>query len=95
VIVPKMPGNEVIARATEAIRATLHTVDVSAVFHMLDEAESAPRSRELRTRARFYDRAIKHWMVVPPSLAQVDTMFDLVVELHEWAVSAKRRMSCA
>ena len=102
---------ESIARAPKPFAATLPTVDesartftsretlivdaLSAVFHMLDKAASAPRSRELRARARFYDRAIKHWTAVPPTVAQVDAMFDLVIELHARALSGKRTRSSA
>lgn len=98
-------------RANRAVRGTLFTVDdstpreipretliveaLSEVFRMLDDGERTAASRELRTQARFFDRAVKHWVVVPPTLAQVDAMFDLVVDLHERAVSVRRARSSA
>jgi hypothetical protein len=91
------------------VRATLHTVDdstqrgpsretliadaLAAVFTMVDEAESTPRVRELRSQACFYDRAIKHWTLVPPTFAKLDAMFDLIVELHGTTLAAKRTRS--
>ena len=73
--------------------ASLETLIVDAladVFRMLDGAKGTPRTRELRAEASFYDRAVKHWAVSPPTIAQLDAMFDLVVELHGKTMTTRR-----
>ena len=78
-----------------ASRETLIADALVEVLRILEGGESTPESRELRAQARFYDRAVKHWAVVPPTFAQLDAMFDLVVELHGRTVSTRRTRSSA
>jgi hypothetical protein len=53
-----------------------------AAVRMLDEAQDSPHVRELRARARTYERILAQWATVPPSGPQRDATFDLVTELH-------------
>jgi hypothetical protein len=76
-----------------ASRETLIEGALSEVFRMLEGAEKTPHLRELWAQARFYDRAVKHWTTVPPTFAQVDAMFELVVELHGKTVASQRTRS--
>ncbi|MGO8995884.1 MAG: hypothetical protein ACLQVI_21435 [Polyangiaceae bacterium] len=66
---------------------------LSEVFRLLDGAEKTPHMRELWAQARFYDQAVKHWTTVPPTFAQLDAMFDLVVELHGKTIASQRTRS--
>jgi hypothetical protein len=74
-----------------ASRETLIVDALSEVFRMLDEMARTPHSRELRAQARSYDLAVKNWSFVAPTFAQLDAMFELVVDLHGRVVTAHRR----
>ena len=74
----------------EKSRETLIVDALSEVFALLAVTAATPHVRELRTQARFYDRAIKNWTMVPPTFARLDAMFVLVVELYDKALAVKR-----
>ncbi len=48
----------------------------------LQELPSTPRVRELRTRARSYERAVQTWSHVPPSEEQRAALVKLVLDLN-------------
>ena len=63
-------------------RETLIANALDEALRMLASVKQTPHVRELRAQARFYDQAVKHWTTVPPTYAQLDAMFELVIELH-------------
>jgi hypothetical protein len=67
----------------------LLTETIVAIFAILDEAGDSAHVRELRAKARSYERIVAMWATVPPSMAQRDATFDLVTELHLKAAEAK------
>jgi hypothetical protein len=71
-------------------RETLIADALVEVIRMLDERKNTPRIRELRARARFYERAVRDWTAFPPNPTQLDAMFELVIELHGEAVTSGR-----
>jgi hypothetical protein len=56
---------------------------------MLDEMTETPHTRELRAKARSYERLVKGWATTPPSTAQRGATFDLVSDLHLKVVAAR------
>ena len=71
-------------------RETLIVDALTEVLRVLGSSKGSPHVRELLAQARFYDKAVKHWTTVPPTHAQLDAMFDLVVDLHGKVVASKR-----
>jgi hypothetical protein len=62
---------------------------IVAIFALLDEACDSAHVRELRAKARSYERIVAMWASVPPSAAQRDATFDPVTELHLKAAEVK------
>jgi hypothetical protein len=55
---------------------------LEAVFAALDDAPNTARTRELRVKARYYERVVQDWPYAPPSTEQLDAMLDVVTHFH-------------
>jgi hypothetical protein len=60
-----------------------------AMVGMLREMGDSSRARELRARARRYERVVDGWNAAMPTDAQRDATFDLVAELHGQVMEAR------
>ena len=67
-------------------RESLIVEALCAILRLVDGAAKTPETRGLKAQARSYEQAVKHWATVPPSRAQLDAMFEIVIELHARAV---------
>jgi hypothetical protein len=56
----------------------------------LRELPAGPRVRELRAKAEGYERALRAWMVRPPSEEQRAALLKLVLELNVEAMALGR-----
>jgi hypothetical protein len=81
--------------ADETLSPSERNIDVriehylETLADMLDEMTDSPRTRELRAKARSYERIVKGWAGAPPSGAQRAATFELVVDLHRKVVEAR------
>jgi hypothetical protein len=60
------------------------------IARTLEERGDSPHVRELRAKARTYERVVTSWAAVPPLSSQRDATFDLVIELHTKVAELKR-----
>jgi hypothetical protein len=88
-----MDRNDTPAIASRGIHSILSET-LTAVLAMLDEVENSAHVRELRARARSYQRIVTSWETVPASEPQRDATLDLVTELHVKAVAVRASGSC-
>ena len=52
------------------------------ILERLDELQTTPQVRELRAKARGYERAVMAWKARPPTNDQRTTMLKLVLDLN-------------
>ena len=52
------------------------------ILERLDSLPATPRLRELRAKARVYERAVRAWPTQPPSEEQRGAMLKCVIELN-------------
>ncbi len=64
---------------------------LSTLADILEEMTDSAHTRELRAKARSYERVVAGWEKSPPSNAQREATFDLVKELHAKVVEARHQ----
>lgn len=65
-----------------SVRLSIVEQSLNDSLERLRELPSTPRVRELRTRARTYERATQAWSHAPPSDEQRSALVKLVLELN-------------
>jgi hypothetical protein len=60
----------------------LVTEALAATFEALERLPDSPCTRELRVRARAYEQTTNRWTAVPPSVAQVEAVLELIEALR-------------
>jgi hypothetical protein len=64
---------------------------IALVVESLDHAVPSPRTRELRARAKTFERALERWSASPPTDEQRTALRELVRELHRDAMDHEKR----
>jgi hypothetical protein len=66
----------------KSTRMSIVEQSLADMLDRLDSMEASPRVRELRSKARAFDRAVRGWATQPPSEEQRAAMVKCVIELH-------------
>lgn len=65
---------------------------LSDILDRLDDLPQTPRLRELRSRARAYQRAVAAWGAHPPAQDQRESMLRTVLDLNVEVMAEGRKM---
>jgi hypothetical protein len=77
------------ARSVESLLGETLTEVATA----LDALPDSAHVRELRAKARSYERILAGWATVPPAGPQRDATFDLVIDLHAKVMTTTKQHS--
>ena len=77
-----MDGNDNTPRISPRSLEFLVGDTLTSIFTALDAAPDSAHVRELRSKAKSYERIVATWASSPPSGPQREAMFDLVIQLH-------------
>jgi phosphoenolpyruvate carboxylase len=74
----------------ESTRLAIVEQAIADTLERLQDLVPGPRARELRAKAEGYERALRAWMVRPPSEEQRAALLKLVLELNVEAMALGR-----
>ena len=67
---------------SKSTRLAIVEQSLADILERLDEMQTTPVVRELRAKARGYERAVMAWKARPPTNDQRTTMLKLVLDLN-------------